>query len=555
MHRLILPILILIFCCSLVLPSCTQTAASASQQEVQPLGLFDCTEDDAAQLTAALTETDMLPTLRASVPGTDTRHELPAAYADKTPAYYLSLDMAQSGWDSVSLSAAGCDIYLVSDTPLPEKSELLSSGQMLTLLFCGERYYSYANLICTGLPVLQIDLYDAETGKTTTATAVDRTAVPMYFSYYDGADPAGGTVASASSAGKIRLRGGTSAKYDKHSFKISFYDDITLTDQNNLSLCGLRSDDDWILNAMYQEETKIRDMLAYDLWEDIGADYYGDGTFLGTRMRYVELIFGGRYWGLYGLCEPEDAKQFGISETNPGCVYKVASWVVPTVDELQETIRNDLDRVADVELKYPNPADSYRDAWKPFLDYVEVTYESADFYFDKTADTLLDQKNLADLWIFLNITSARDNRWKNLYLTYREDNGKLVMAPWDCDITFGLSWQEGDWESLHLYHEQYAFYEIQDMPVLARYIELNTGEFQKTLSDRWNALRGDWLSAEEIISRARAFRARLEDSGALTRNRRRWPGSGDTVTLSFLEEYVNFRIPYIDDYIASLTAD
>ena len=129
------------------------------------------------------------------------------------------------------------------------------------------------------------------------------------------------------------------------------------------------------------------------------------------------------------------------------------------------------------------------------------------------------------------------------------------MAPWDCDITFGLSWQEGDWDSLHLYHEQYAFYEIQDMPVLARYIELNTGEFQKTLSDRWNALREDWLSAEEIISRARAFRARLEDSGALTRNRRRWPGSGDTVTLSFLEEYVNFRIPYIDDYIASLTAD
>ena len=212
--------------------------------------------------------------------------------------------------------------------------------------------------------------------------------------------------------------------------------------------------------------------------------------------------------------------------------------------------------MAEVEVKYPEITQATaRDAWKPFLDYVEMTYESSDFYFSRQIGNVMDEDNLADMWIFLNLISGRDNRWKNLYLVSRADDGKLVMAPWDCDISFGLNWGDGDHDSLHLYHEPYAFYEIQNLPVFEKYIEQNVNDFRGTLADRWNTLRGEWLSNEEILSRAHAFRAQITDSGALDRNRRRWPKSDDADDLSYIEEFVNFRIPFLDSYIASLSED
>jgi len=531
------------------------TACTASCEDIW-LGVPVCSREQAKALKDARRPSDIFPALYTQDGIGAKRHELPLAQYDRTPTYYLPLAMDGLSGETTTLS---CDsaLFVVADDPLPETADAMRDGHRYSLLICGEAFYQEAALVCTGLPVLTIDLYDKQTGKITASTGIERTpASPMYFSYYDPCDPVTGTAASAKSAGKIHTRGGTSAKYDKHSFKFSLYHDITCVDQNNIALCGLRYDEDWVLNAMYQEETKVRDMLAYDLWEDIGADHYGDGTVLGTRMRYVEVILGGKYWGLYGLCEPEDAKQFGISGERPGCVYKVSSWVVPTVKELRNAIIADHAQVAEVEVKYPEVvAETARDAWKPFLDYVEITYESSDFTFTQQIDDIMDEDNLADMWIFLNVIVGRDNRWKNLYLSYRADYGKLVMAPWDCDISFGLNWGDGDHESLHLYHEPYTFYEIQDMPIFNRYLELNVNDFRKTLADRWNELRGDWLSVEEILTRADTFRTQLEHSGALNRNRTRWPKSGDAADLSYIEEFVSFRIPFLDEYIASLSEE
>ena len=90
------------------------------------------------------------------------------------------------------------------------------------------------------------------------------------------------------------------------------------------------------------------------------------------------------------------------------------------------------------------------------------------------------------------------------------------------------------------------------MPIFDRYLELNVNDFRKTLADRWNELRGNWLTVEEILARADTFRSQIENSGALKRNRRKWPHSGDAANLSYIEEFVTFRIPHLDAYIASL---
>ncbi|MBR5870605.1 MAG: CotH kinase family protein [Clostridia bacterium] len=556
MRRFCVSILLLILAVFL-LCSC-QTTASAFAEDITAciassehalLGIPICSTEEAKALKAARRVSETLPVIR-SADENGALHEVPLAQNDARPTYYLPLDAENADWDSITLHT-GAALFVVSDELLPAKADALRNGTAFTLLICGEQFYSEARLICTGLPMLKIDLYDKKSGKASASTDIQSSPSYMYFSYYHANDPLTNAVASATSAGKIHTRGGTSAKYSKHSFRFSLYDDITCNDQNNLALCGLRLDDDWILNAMYQEETKVRDMLSYGLWEDIGADHYGDGTVLGTRMRYVEVILGGKYWGLYGLCEPEDAKQFGISETSPGAVYKVGSWAVPSVKDLRNAIINDIPQVAEVEVKYPEVSpETSRDAWKPFTDYVEVTYESSDFYFSQQIGNIMDEDNLADLWIFLNLIAGRDNCWKNLYLSYRADVGKLLISPWDCDISFGLNWQ--DKTDLHLYHEPDNFRRIMSMPIFDRYLDLNVNDFRSTLADRWQQLREDWLCEEEIMDRANAYRAQLTDSGALNRNRKKWPDSGDTTDLSYIEEFVNFRIPYLDAYIADL---
>lgn len=564
MHRIrFLAVLLLL----LFLPACTANEQTPAEQDILTalnhaetcfLGLPVTTAETVVKLTAGRRSSNTYPELRAyDAAAPDTVHPVPFAAGDTAPTYYLPMDMQTDGWDDITLTAPGCTVFVVTDAAIPEKSVSLAEGRRYRLFICGERYYQEAYLVCTGLPILKIDLYNENKGKLTDSVDIARSpASTMQFSYYDPCDPTTGTISSDICAGTIRVRGGTSAKYDKHSFKLSLYDDFTLSDHHNLSLCGLRRDEDWILNALYQEETKVRDMLAYDLWEDIGADHYGDGTHIGTRMRYVEVILGGQYWGLYGLCEPEDAKQFGISEEEPGCVYKVGSWTVPSVEELRHAIVNEIPYVAEVEVKYPEVTnESARDAWKPFLDYVEATYESTYFTFSQTINQYVDEDNLIDLWIHLNVISGRDNQWKNLYLACRTSDGKLVMAPWDCDISFGLGWQEGDHESLHLFHEKAALYELCELEVHDRYLKRNLNGFADRLAERWWELRDDWLCEEEIISRANAFRRQTEDSGAMARNRRKWPKSGYADTLDYLEEFVHIRIPLIDDYIRDLTEE
>ena len=73
---------------------------------------------------------------------------------------------------------------------------------------------------------------------------------------------------------------------------------------------AFRNDDEWLLNAMYSDSSKIRDKLSADIWSQIGAvqEEFPEAYF-GTRMVYVEVFFNHEYWGLYALMEPVDSKQ------------------------------------------------------------------------------------------------------------------------------------------------------------------------------------------------------------------------------------------------------
>ncbi len=99
----------------------------------------------------------------------------------------------------------------------------------------------------------------------------------------------------------MRARGNASSSYVKKPFSFETWDGYG--DDFNVSLLGLPSESDWVLNATWMDRTLMRDPLMFRLWEELG--YYS------PRFRFVEVYLntnGGKvepddYWGIYILQE------------------------------------------------------------------------------------------------------------------------------------------------------------------------------------------------------------------------------------------------------------
>ncbi len=127
---------------------------------------------------------------------------------------------------------------------------------------------------------------------------------------------------------EVNERGNTSRRFPKKSYRLHLRN--ALGGNQHLSIAGLRSDDDWILNPLYADTSKIRERLGYELWERFNSR----GAFAASsRMAHVELFLNGTYWGLYGLQERVDLKQLDGSKQT-GLLYKVVANDRPAAEEL-----------------------------------------------------------------------------------------------------------------------------------------------------------------------------------------------------------------------------
>ena len=69
--------------------------------------------------------------------------------------------------------------------------------------------------------------------------------------------------------GKIRGRGHSTWEFDKKPYKIKFND--------NVQLFGMRTDNNWMLDAGQADVFRMRNRIAMDLWNDMARKpYYAD---------------------------------------------------------------------------------------------------------------------------------------------------------------------------------------------------------------------------------------------------------------------------------------
>ena len=92
----------------------------------------------------------------------------------------------------------------------------------------------------------------------------------------------------------IERRGSSSQMLNKKPYGLTTLqeDDVT---NNNVSLLGMPSENDWVLNSLAFDQTGMRDVLAYELSEKLGQ--------YAPRRVYCEVMINGDYHGLYVLME------------------------------------------------------------------------------------------------------------------------------------------------------------------------------------------------------------------------------------------------------------
>ena len=217
----------------------------------------------------------------------------------------------------------------------------------------------------------------------------------------------------------IKWRGGSTNTENKHkrNYKIKF--------NNDVQLFGMRSDNNWMLDAGQADVFRMRNRIAMDLWNDMARKpYYADekpNARNGVSGRMVELYVNNEYMGIYNLSEFMDRKQMKLKKVDEltgqihGCMYKGINWdhtqmfyEIPEYDNTKETLYG-------FEVEYPELNDCDTTEWAPLVKAIHLAAAHDEKGFMMHANDYFDLTVMIDYSIFNSIVNAIDNSGKNMF--------------------------------------------------------------------------------------------------------------------------------------------
>ena len=436
--------------------------------------------------------------------------------------------------------------------------ESIAANTPLQLILLSGNNVSISNLICTTLPVMNVDISEdilSQGGYDDTYDILEDTPSSIYL--YDNRADFDGATRSITSDSKIRRRGQTNAVNPAKSYRISLIEDKNDLDSKKVkeNLLGLREDDDWILYSPYSDYEKVRNVFSMNLWYDSFAKENEWSVTNGTQYKFVELFINNHYHGLYGLCYPIDKKQVDLKDGET--LFKKMDWT-----HSERNIELDYQEYPDgsggeyVLGGYSIKGGSEEDAYNDLLSlYVNLNYSTEPAAVRLTSDVT----NGIDLWLYYKLTQAVDNMAnggvKNMYVTVKNsdsgiDGHKLLITPWDMD----QSWRYVA-EGVTSQYSNPAY----DMPVewgtVCSLQLLGDPTINQEIKDRYTYLRqGPW-STEAILASLDEYEKDIYGSGAFVRTQNRWPAglyNDSSLGLSEFKDYVVKRFECMDEYVEGL---
>ena len=251
---------------------------------------------------------------------------------------------------------------------------------------------------------------------------------------------------------KAKWRGGSTNTVDKHkrNYKIK-----TLNEKGKkqeISLLGMREDNNWILDAGQVDLFRLRNRIATEIWNEFASKpYYAlkePKAKSGVAGKVVEVILNNEYRGIYSLTEAMDRKELklkkydDINQEFHGQLWKVSSWDKAQFWNIDKDYDNTKETWHAFETKYPDFEDVNPTDYSPLYNAINFVVNSNDETFKKEIAEYFDIPVLIDYQIFLEVLKPIDNCGKNMYWGIYDvaRDKKLTLAIWDLDASVGQDW-------------------------------------------------------------------------------------------------------------------
>lgn len=329
--------------------------------------------------------------------------------------------------------------------------------------------------------------------------------------------------------GRIERRGGFSISFPKFSYEIDLDEDV--------SLCRLPPDDDWILNANYIDKTFLRHSLAYDLFCDMRS------INRAPACKFVELEMNSCYNGLYQLVEKLDKSTLEINDEDSNAViFKEPPLFRVNLDEYFPQYPDNF-----YQQTFPDKEDL---DMTPFIEGVRafILYTS-DGVFNEQVSQVFDIGNIIDWHLLLLLSNNGDGILKNFYLYKIDSSTPLRVAPWDYDHSFG---RDGDNE-LNLIRP----IEPEKSILLRRLLEMDW--YKSALKKRWGELNaGGLFTPKGLKERICIYRITLDR--LVGKNFAKWPVNGPwyydnnnyEAEIDVIFQFIDMRHGQLIDYFENL---
>ena len=466
-------------------------------------------------------------------------NEIRVPFDEASNTFFVPLDMDTKDWETLKFTSgqAGFQLFFTEDITDEDKSKVISEGRKVNLIVSTAQNWSEYYVTFTGLPVIDLStnegFYAAEE---ITGTAV----------FYDTDFVIHGTAQSEYNG---HIRGNTSRMFPKKGYKLNLVKH-TASDtivNNKQSIFGMREDDDWILYAMYNDESKIRDRLCIDIWNAFGAKAVSEKSTYGTNLTYVEVIADDSYCGLYGLMEPVDAKQLNLNSED--YLYKRKN---PSDLGYEEFLNadNPYEMVHGFEIK---EGEMNEKAWQPMAELSYLVHHTSDEEYIKNVGNYIDVDSAMRMWLFMQIITGHDQRAKNVFYAarYEGENYKFCFAPWDMDLTWG-NVSVGEVNPLYTDFEWETYDDNIPWETADRLIDLNVNGTADKMQELYTQLRKTILSDEQLKERISQLDHQLRISGAYERDCERWPEAAHTDDYQKILYYARLRLRFLDQALFDL---
>ena len=393
------------------------------------------------------------------------------------------------------------------------------------IIIYNDKYYFETNLQLTNLPIINIRV---ESKITTDPT-------DSIFKYINSEEELTNNI-------KIHVRGSSSMYFDKQSYKVKMYNK-NYTDEININLNNFYTGNAFILDAVYRDPSKIRNIICTQIWNDISNDYNN----IDVYSEFVELFINNEYKGIYVFTEPINRRKLKLNKTgndDSSILVKIQNWEYIDSDVNVNDITDDA--YFGFELKYPNDEELYAKSWKTILSKIVKYYDNEIESNYKTITSTFNLQNYIDLIIFNAFTNNIDNRVRKNNYMYMEDfnSNEVYIQPWDMEYTFGTRYKGAAERNLLKNMEDYN-------EIYTGFYHENAPEINKLLIERYWGLRKDILTKEYFDNLLNKYLNEL-NKGAALRDSKLWYEYDIEKEIEEIRTWIYNRIEFFDEYVKGL---